>query len=196
MMREWVQTAGKWSWETISQIHLALRHLRQQRRIGGLAVLTGGGYLVVYLVAIGELRTGAEGIGIRIADAPVSTLFSRTYGPTAFEPVAIVQAEVLTYVVSLNTGLGLGIAGLFGAAVGVSVLTWRQPTACRSPTAGIIAGLPALLSGTACCGPLVAIALGIQITGGLLFVFDLLLPVGVGGLIAGLAVASRQLALR
>lgn len=44
------------------------------------------------------------------------------------------------------------------------------------PTTALLASFPAVLSGTACCGPVVLILVDIQTSGALLTTFQLLLP--------------------
>jgi len=57
------------------------------------------------------------------------------------------------------------------------------------------AGLPALLSGTVCCGPAILLVVGVQATAGLLAVFQWLLPVAVVLLVGSLFVVSRRVQL-
>jgi len=154
------------------------------------------GYLLVYLWAIGHLDTGLGGLSLTVVDDPLVTLF-RSEGAFAFRPVASVALGPVTYLASLNTLLGGGIAALVGLNLAVSYLAWRQPAACglgRS-SSGLLAGLPALLSGTACCGPVVLIAVGIQASSALLAAFQFLLPVAVLLLLGSLVVVGRQLTI-
>jgi|APHM01.1.fsa_nt_gi hypothetical protein len=153
-------------------------------------------YLLVYLWAIGHLDTGLGGISVTVADDPLVTLF-RSAGTFAFRPVASVALGPVTYLASLNTLLGGAIAALVGLNLAVSYLAWRQPTACglgRS-SSGLLAGLPALLSGTACCGPVVLIVIGIQASSALLTAFQFLLPVAVLLLVGSLVLVGRQLTI-
>ena len=151
-------------------------------------------YLAAYLYAIGHLAPGEGGLGVLVVPDAAGRFLRPSLGPFAFEPVAVVRAGPVTYLLSLNTLLGLGLAALVGLNLAVTALAWRQPAACGlgSRSAGALAGLPALLSGAACCGPFVLLVLGIQATGVLLTAFDWLLPAAAALLVASLLLVGRQ----
>ncbi|AUX07856.1 hypothetical protein AArcSl_0201 [Halalkaliarchaeum desulfuricum] len=157
--------------------------------------LTTAVYLFVYLYAIDQLQVGDGRFGVVIASDPAAMLFRRTFGTFTYEPVALFRLGVVTYLFSFNTVLGLALAALAGVNLGVSYLAWRQPAACGlgSRSAGALAGIPALLSGSACCAPVIVILLGVQLTGGLLLAFELLIPIAVILLLATLLLISRQI---
>lgn len=176
--------------QTGRAVGLALGDRRGRAVALGVTVL----YLLGYLYAIGTLRLGAEGVGLRVAAAPTQRLFQQTFGSFTYEPVALVKLGVLTYQFSLNTVIGLVVGVLVGVNVAVSEFAWRQPTACGVGTssAGLLAGIPALLSGAACCAPLVVLLIGIQVTGALLVVFELLLPISVALLVGSLVAVGQR----
>lgn len=155
------------------------------------------GYLLAYLYAIGHLAPGTRGFDVTVVPNAVSRFFQPSLNAFSFEPVVVVTAGPVTYLFSLNTLLGLVLAVLVGVNVAVTYLAWRQPAACGLGTqsAGALAGLPALLSGAACCGPVVLIAVGIQATGLLLIAFELLLPIAVVLLVGSLLLVGRQVRL-
>lgn len=175
---------------TYAAVRATLRH-KQARRVVGVSTVV---YLLAYLYAIEKLQVGDGRFGVVIATDPLGRLFHRTFGSVAFEPVVLIRLGVVSYQFSLNTVIGLAIAGLVAINLGVSYLAWRQPAACGvgSQSAGILAGIPALLSGAACCAPLIVILLGIQLTGGLLLVFELLLPLAIVLLLGALVLVGRQ----
>jgi len=73
---------------------------------------------------------------------------------------------------------------------------WRQPAACgldSSASVGVLAGLPALLSGAACCGPILLLIVGIQASGILLLAFDFLVPGAIFLLVLGLLLIGRNI---
>lgn len=152
-------------------------------------------YLFGYLYAIDKLRLGSDGFGITLASDPIALLFTQTFGTFTYEPVALLRLGVLTYQFSLNTVIGLAIGLLVGLNIGLSFLAWRQPAACGigSRSAGLFAGVPALLSGAACCAPVIVLLVGIQVTSALLFVFELLLPLSVALLTVSLFAVGRQI---
>jgi len=150
-------------------------------------------YLLVYLWGIGHLNPGLGGLSITVVDDPLATLV-RSEGAFSFRPVARVALGPVTYLASLNTLIGGAVAALVGLNLAVSYLAWRQPAACgiAQSSSGLLAGIPALLSGTACCGPVVVIAVGIQASSALLTAFQFLLPAAVLMLIGSLLLVGRK----
>lgn len=137
------------------------------------------GYLVLYLAAVRDLglADGPWTVEAMLVAEPLARAFQRT-GFYQFEPVGQVTAGPVSYLVSPgNAAIGLGLAVLVAGNLAVTVYVRRRPTACstRAP-AGAIAGIPALLSGSACCGPLLLIVLGVQATATVLTAFRVLLP--------------------
>jgi len=152
-------------------------------------------YLLTYLWAIGHLAPGLGGYGVLVVDEPVRQFLQPALGPFSFTPVARVSLGPVTYLFSLNTVLGLALAALVGLNLALTFLAWRRPAACGIGTSssGLLASVPALLSGTACCGPVVLIAFGIQASGVLLTGFQFLLPVAVVLLLATTVLVGRRI---
>lgn len=152
------------------------------------------GYLVVYLWVIGHLAPGLGGYGVSVVADPLDTFLRPALGPFSFTPVASVMLGPVTYLFSFNTVLGLGIAVLVGLNLALTFLAWTQPKACglEESSTGVLASLPALLSGTACCGPVVLLVLGIQASGILVTAFQFLLPVAALVLVGSLVLVGRQ----
>lgn len=171
-------------------VRLALGDRRGRAVAVGVTVL----YLLGYLTAIGMLRLGGDGVGLRVAADPTRRLFQQTFGSFTYELVALVRLGVVTYQFSLNTVIGLVVGLLVGVNVAVSEFAWRQPSACGVGTssAGLLAGIPALLSGTACCAPVIVLLVGIQVTGALLVVFELLVPISVALLVGSLLAVGQR----
>ncbi|WP_336000553.1 hypothetical protein [Halorientalis halophila] len=170
------------------------------RRGDSLAVFTvvTAIYLVTYLWAIGHLAPGLGGFDLLVVSDPLGKLLRPELGPFSFTPVARVALGPVTYLFSLNTLVGLGLAALVGLNLALTYLVWRQPAACgigRSST-GLLASVPALLSGTACCGPVVLLVVGVQASGVLLTGFQLLLPLAVALLLGSLVLVGRRVTVR
>ncbi|WP_134669311.1 hypothetical protein [Halorussus marinus] len=165
-------------------------------RRDGFAVF--GGVTALYLVAylwLGDLLTfGRTDVGVLVASDPMGKLFRPANGALSFEPVALVEFGAATYLFSLNTVVGLGVAVLVGLNLAVTYLAWTQPTACGigSSTSGLLAGVPALASGAACCGPIVLIVFGIQASTAVVTVFQWLVPAAVVLLVGSLLWVGRQ----
>lgn len=151
-------------------------------------------YLAVYLWAIGHLAPGLGGYGVSVVADPLSKFLRPELGPFSFTPVAQIQFGPVTYLFSLNTVVGVALAALVGLNLALTYLVWTQPKACGigQSSTGLLASLPALLSGTACCGPVVLIVLGIQASGLLISAFQFLLPVAAVVLVASLVLVGRQ----
>ncbi|MFC7096478.1 hypothetical protein [Halobaculum marinum] len=163
----------------------------------GVLVAAAGAYVLVYLFAVGDLgratptvvATGeSPAVGLTVAAEPVA----RAVGGEAVALVTVGPVEVLFAPVTLVVATGLGL--LVGANLALSTLAWRKPTLCGvSPASGLAAGLPALLSGTACCGPLLFIVLGLQATSAALTAVAWLRPVAALLLVASLVWAAWRL---
>mgnify|MGYP006919944473 FL=1 len=151
-------------------------------------------YLIGYLWTIGQLAVGLGGFGITLVADPLLVL-CQSEGAFSYRPVARIALGQVTYLASLNTLVGGGVAALVGLNLSMSYLAWRHPAGCgiRQSSSGVIAGLPALLSGTACCGPVVLLAVGIQASSTLLTVFQFLLPLAVVLLLGSLVLVGRHL---
>ena len=169
---------------------LALRRRDGRLVFGGVTAA----YLVAYLRAVGHLAPGLGGFGVTVVPDPVGKLLRPELGPFTFTPVARVVAGPVTYLASFNTVIGAVLAVLVGLNLALTYLAWRQPAACGigESSTGLLASVPALLSGTACCGPVVLIALGIQASGVLLTAFRVSLPVAAVLLVGSLVLVGRR----
>jgi hypothetical protein len=175
-----------------TRVATSLAFQRQDARLvfGGVT----SAYSTAYLWAVGHLAPGLGGFGVTVVPDPFGAFLRPELGPFTFTPVARVAAGPVTYLASFNTVIGLLLAGLVGLNLALTYLAWRQPTACGigSRSTGLLASVPALLSGTACCSPVVLIVLGIQASGVLLTAFQFLLPVAAVLLVGSLVLVGRQ----
>jgi hypothetical protein len=153
------------------------------------------GYLVLYLWIVGDLGPGGGTVGVRVVSDPVQRALQTT-GAFSYEAIALIEVGPITYLFSpLNLVIGILLGGLVGLNLALTYVAWRQPAACGIDTSagtGVLAGIPALLSGTACCGPIILIVVGVQASGLLLLAFDLLVPVAVALLLLGLVLVGRR----
>lgn len=153
-------------------------------------------YVLVYLWAIQDLVVGTGlGVGIDVVSDPLARAFESGPGQFTYEGVAIVDLWVVRLLFSpVNVSIGVGLAALVGANLALSYLAVVQPRSCGiSASSGVLASLPALLSGGACCAPVLLIALGITAGGTLLTAITWLLPVGVALLLASLVYLAAQI---
>jgi hypothetical protein len=180
--------------EALSRTLAATAAVLRRRDAALVVVGVTTGYLLVYLYALGHLAPGLGGFDVTVVPGALAKLFRPELGPFSFTPVARVSAGPVTYLFSLNTVLGIGLAVLVGLNLGLTYLAWRQPAACGvgSSSSGVLASIPAILSGTACCGPVVLILLGIQASGIVVTAFQFLLPFAVVLLLGSLVLVGRQ----
>ncbi|MEM4781839.1 MAG: hypothetical protein QXG03_09805 [Halalkalicoccus sp.] len=142
-------------------------------RRGPTAVFVGTtlAYLAGFLVEIGDLslQSGA-GLSMLVVEEPLARALEPAPGPFAYEGIVILDLGVARYLFSpINALLGLGLAVLVGLNLALSYLAITQPRSCGiGAGTGLVASVPALLSGSACCAPVVLIVLGIQASGLLL----------------------------
>lgn len=172
--------------------------LAQSRRDGTLAFGLGTiAYLAIYLVATGDLafRQGL-GLNVVVANDPLGKLLAQT-GPASFEPIVLLDVYVLRLLVAPGDVLiGAILAALVGANLALTYLAVVQPKACGIDTGtGVLAAVPALLSGTACCGPVILLSVGITASGALISLFAWLVPIGVLSLLASLAYVASKIAV-
>lgn len=164
------------------------------RRIDAGLVLVAAtlAYLVVYLFTVGDLSLTGGG-GTRLVVTDLSRALSTT-GFFRFEAIALLELGPVTYLFSpLNTLLALALSALVGVNLALTYLGWVQPRACGlEASSGVFAGLPALLSGAACCGPTILLVLGIQASGVLITGFQFLVPVAFAMLVGSLLLIGRQ----
>lgn len=163
---------------------------RDGKAVFGLSVV---GYLATYLYGLGFLAANDGTTRFIVVEDPLSRL-TETMAPYQYEPIALVATgPVELFVSPVNILLGSGLGALVGANLTVSWVAYRSPAACGlGSTASATAGIPALLSGFACCGPTLLIVIGVQASAGLVAAFQWLVPVSVALLVATLLwVGSR-----
>lgn len=179
---------------TVRRTLIALSVVARRTDTALIVVLAALAYLVIFLVGIGDLSLGwpSGPITVRMAD-DLSRAFVKL-GSFQYAPIVLVSTGGLTYLFSpLNVLIAGVIAGLVGTNLGLAYLAYRQPTACglESSTAAL-AGVPALFSGAACCGPTILIALGVQATATVTTVISVLIPLSAGLLVLGLLAVGRR----
>jgi hypothetical protein len=172
---------------------LGVARARRDSRL--VALVAGLGYLALYLVTVGDLAVlggTADGFTVRTVD-DLSRAFA-SVGFFRFDAVAVVAVGPLTYLFSpLNLLVATVLSALVGANAALSYLGLVQPRACGlEASTGVLAGVPALLSGAACCGPTVLLVVGVQASAALVAGFHLLVPVAVAMLVGSLLAIGRQ----
>ena len=151
-------------------------------------------YLLVYLATVGDLAVGGAGggVSVRVID-DLSRAFASA-GFFRFGAIAVVGVGPVTYLFSpLNAVVALTLSVLVGANVGLTYLGTIQPTACGlERSTGVLAGIPALLSGAACCGPTILLVVGVQASATIMTGFQFLVPLALVLLVGSLFLVGRQ----
>ena len=165
-----------------------------------LAWSVAAAYLILFAVAVA--------VAVAVADLTVDGLWRPVSGfwasewqnlvlrqraPFQFEAVAVVEAPWVVWLVSpMNIAIGLMLGLLTGLQIALVRIAKDCAVACGlSPATGILAGLPGLLAGSACCAPLLFVLLGIQVTASLVTLMGLLIPAAFVLLSAGLVMTLR-----
>ncbi|MCL9818009.1 hypothetical protein [Natronocalculus amylovorans] len=183
----------------IRNVTIATRGALIRRDGAAVFLLTVVGYFVVYEIAIANLgRAFTVGsVSISVVDQPLQRAFEST-GPYQYEPIALIELYMIEYLFApVTAAIGVVLAVLVGLNFAIAVVSWRQPRACglaerKTSAGGLFAGIPALLSGTVCCGPAILLVIGVQATAGLMAVFQWLLPVAIALLIGSLLWISKD----
>lgn len=179
----------------LAPVLAAVRIVRDRRDTSFILVLGAVSYFLLYAYTSGALsRSRRRSVFLQVVDAPLTQLFERT-GVYTFEPIARIGGLGFSYLFSpIDASIAALLAILVGSNLAVSYLVLVQPRACGlTPGSGLVAAVPALLSGAACCGPIIFVILGIQATGILLTGFNVLLPLSALLLIITLTIVGRQI---
>jgi hypothetical protein len=168
-----------------------LRAILSMPGYGRFAIAVAAGYLALFLLALGDISAGGRGFQVLTTDWV--RMFERT-GALTFEPIAQLTVPGLTLLMSpVNVAIGLLLAVLAALNLTVTYLAFRQPRACRfNRSTGIMASLPALLAGSACCAPTIVLILGLQVSSLLITVFQVLIPVSFVLLVVTLVLILRR----
>ena len=176
-----------------------LHRLLTSRGTMGLALGVALAYLVLFLVAIADLTIDAAWRPASLlVVANWEGLILRQQAPFQFEAIAILKLPFIVWLVSpMNMAIGVALGLLTGLQIALVRIARRCAIACGlSPVTGVVAGLPGLLAGSACCAPLLFLLLGIQVTASLVTLMGLLIPAAFLFLVAGLALTLRVAARR
>lgn len=152
------------------------------------------GYALFYLWLGGDIAGGGAGWQ---ASFPAWSRLLEPRGPFQFEPVGLLMLGPLVWTFSpLNTLLALVMGGLLGLNLLAGWRLWHLPRRCSlgGSGVGLLAALPGLLAGGACCAPLLLVWLGLPVAGAVAGLAPLLLPLALLLMSVGLWVGLRQLA--
>jgi len=152
-------------------------------------------YLTAFLIVMQDFtfNFGAGFSSFFVAE-PLTRMFEPGPGQFQYEAIAVFEIGVGTWVFSpINTAIGLFISVLVGLNLALSYLAVTQPRSCGIETGtGVLSAIPALLAGSACCGPVIFLVIGIQAGGVILTAFQWLLPVAVLVLIGSLGFVAGK----
>mgnify|MGYP001286679898 CR=1 FL=1 len=184
----------------------AVRRTLRVRRYRRLAILVGLAYLVVYLLAIGDIAISASGRYGRFASTPsvqfasdwMHKLFAER-APFLYEPIAAIHLiPQLAVLISVgNLLVGSALAGLLSLNVAVAADGIARGRACRRSAYGpLLSSLPGFLLGFGCCVPSFILLLGTNLTAAILPTFisvrSYLFPASAFLMVVMLAVSARR----
>ncbi|MDZ7749167.1 MAG: hypothetical protein U5K43_10275 [Halofilum sp. (in: g-proteobacteria)] len=142
-------------------------------------------YALVYLYALGDLSTLPEAAwGARMGE-PARWLDQR--GLLQFEAIAMLEAGRVLWLISpLNTVVAAALGALLALNLDGAWALWRRPAACGlgGTGSGVLAAVPALLAGGACCAPSLLLLLAIPGLGAFAGLFGWLVPLSLVLLVA------------
>jgi hypothetical protein len=156
-------------------------------------------YVLLFQIAVADLTIDGT---VRPASIFVveswQGLVLRTRAPFQFEAVAVLEAPFLVWLVSpVNIAIGLALGLLTGVQISLVRIARRCAVSCGlRPAAGVLAAVPGLLAGSACCAPILFVLLGVQVTASLITLMGLLVPAAFLFLLLGLALTLRFAARR
>jgi hypothetical protein len=156
-------------------------------------------YVLLFQVAIADLTIdGALRPASLFVVGNWQDLVLRTRAPFQFEAVAVVEAPFLVWLVSpMNIAIGLALGLLTGFQIALVRIARHCAVSCGlKPAAGVLAAVPGLLAGSACCAPILFLLLGVQVTASLITLMGLLVPAAFVFLLLGLGLTLRFAARR
>jgi hypothetical protein len=162
---------------------------------GGVAVA----YLLIFQYAISDLSLDGSARGFSFFGLPNwFDVVLRQRVPFQFESVAVIEGPFFTWLLSpVNLAIGTMLGLLTGAQIALTNVARKCAASCGlNPAAGLLAGLPGLLAGSACCAPILFVILGLQLTASLVTLMGLMVPIAFVLLIGGLAYTVRIAARR
>jgi len=122
-----------------------------------------------------------------------SELWARARVPFQFEAIAVVELPFAIWLIApLNLLIGAALGFLAGLQLALTRVAWRCARSCGlRPTTGLLAALPGLLAGHACCVPALFVLLSIQVTATVVAVMSIMIPLAFVLLVAGVGMTWR-----
>lgn len=131
---------------------------------------------MLFLIALRDITLG--GSGIRFAAVEWTRMLEPTSTFTFGAMARLTLPGVTVLIAPLNILIG-GLLSLLAALnLMVTYVAYNQPSACSfNRSTGVLASLPALLAGGACCAPAIVLILGLQVSSLFITAFQVLIPV-------------------
>lgn len=160
-----------------------------EKRVRIAALVSVSAYFVLYLAATEHLVVvdNAAAPSLQILRDWQELMFRRR-APFLFEPIGTVYLGPLALYLSIpNLVIALVLGLLVAANVAVSYYGFRTLGMRGLQGLRVLIGtIPALVSGAACCVPMLILVIGLQLTATLATVWSLLLPISSALLLASL----------
>lgn len=150
-------------------------------------------YLFLYLWIIGQLIFLIHSFDLEILPSWNELLFKQR-SPFLFESFGVLYLYKIAVFLSLNLLLGIILSFLVAANIVISVYSFIALRLKGLKGFGMLVGtIPALLSGAACCTPLLILLLGVQLSATILSVFAFLVPIAILLLLGSLWLGLRRI---
>ncbi|MFC4351960.1 hypothetical protein ACFOW6_10440 [Fodinicurvata halophila] len=175
----------------MSEVSRQLMEDSRARLILGATTLV---YLLLYLVALGDLAFDGT---LRALDGwlvpRADELWTQARVPFQFEAIGVVELPFAIWLVSpLNLLIGLALGALAGLQLALTRIALLCTRSCGiRPPVGLLAALPALLAGHACCVPALFMLLGLQVTATMITLVSIMIPLAFLLLAIGVGVTWR-----
>ena len=176
-----------------------IRNFRADGRSQLIALAVMIVYLLVFKLATSDLAVHGRAQSLSLIALPdwQSVMFKARV-PFQFEAILLVEGPLFTWLISpLNIGIGVILGALTGGQIALTNVARKCATTCGlNPATGLLAGLPGLLAGSACCAPIIFVLLGLQLTASLVTLMGLMVPIAFvllgGGLLYTIRVGARR----
>ena len=130
-------------------------------------------FVLVYLFSIENILFNGSGFSFVFSSNWMNLFFSQRVA-FLFEPIGQIVIWKFVYLISIpNLVLGMVLGFFVYLNILIAVFTYRMPKVCniRGKPTGLLALLPSLLTGFACCAPTFLLALGPLLSAALIPIF-------------------------
>ncbi|MHA1959488.1 MAG: hypothetical protein ACW99U_04625 [Candidatus Thorarchaeota archaeon] len=169
------------------------------RRSKWIAIVSGLAYLGFYFIITGFVAVFNTAAPFEFfINENWPALIFRERAPFNWEPIGFISLGYVQFFLAIpNIIFGGIVAALVGLNLSASAYTYLNRTTCRvDPSKSVLAAVPALLTGVACCGPSLLLSLGIasaSVTVAFVSILPFMFPLALIGLVGSLLWTGKKL---